>query len=106
PVVGGSPPATSAKSRFPEPGTHAILQPPTAAEASVTSLVERQHEGDDRSLVGNVDASLEAVEEILAALLDISRLDTGAMKPEIESLRIDTLFRQLEVDFAPLARAK
>jgi CheY-like chemotaxis protein len=28
------------------------------------------------------------------------------MKPEIESLRIDTLFRQLEVDFAPLARAK
>ena len=31
-------------------------------------------------LVGNVDASLEAVEEIFGALLDISRLDTGAMQ--------------------------
>ena len=56
--------------------------------------------------VGNIDASLEAVEEIFAALLDISRLDTGAMKPEIASFRIDELLRQLEVEFAPLAREK
>ena len=33
--------------------------------------------GEDAALVGNVDASLDAVEEILGALLDISRLDTG-----------------------------
>jgi Na+/proline symporter/signal transduction histidine kinase/CheY-like chemotaxis protein len=98
--------ANISKTRFLAAASHDILQPLNAARLYVTSLVERQHEGDDRALVGNVDASLEAVEEILAALLDISRLDTGAMKPEIESLRIDTLFRQLEVDFAPLARAK
>jgi len=98
--------ANISKTRFLAAASHDILQPLNAARLYVTSLVECQHEGDDRALVGNVDASLEAVEEILAALLDISRLDTGAMKPEIESLRIDTLFRQLEVDFAPLARAK
>ena len=57
-------------------------------------------------LVGNIDASLEAVEEIFGALLDISRLDTGAMKPEIVSFRIDDMLRQLEVEFAPLAREK
>jgi len=45
--------------------------------------------------VANVDASLEAVEEILGALLDISRLDTGAMKPEIGGFRIDEILRQL-----------
>ena len=50
------------------------------------ALVERQGSGEDARLVGNVDASLEAVEEILGALLDISRLDTGAMKPEIVEL--------------------
>ena len=98
--------ANISKTRFLAAASHDILQPLNAARLYVTSLVERQHEGDDRALVGNVDASLEAVEEILAALLDISRLDTGAMKPEIESLRIDALFRQLEVDFTPLARAK
>ena len=37
------------------------------------------------ALARNVDASLEAVEEILGALLDISRLDAGATKPEISA---------------------
>ncbi|MEJ2375950.1 MAG: hybrid sensor histidine kinase/response regulator, partial [Pseudolabrys sp.] len=54
----------------------------------------------------NVDASLEAVEEIFGALLDISRLDTGAMRPEFASFRIDELMRQIELEFAPLAGAK
>ena len=62
--------------------------------------------GEDGQLVGNIDASLDAVEEIFGALLDISRLDTGAMKPEISSFRIDEVMRQLEVEFAPLAREK
>ncbi len=72
----------------------------------MTSLVERQGSGEDGKLVGNIDASLDAVEEILGALLDISRLDTGAMKPEIGSFRIDEMMRQLEVEFMPLAREK
>ena len=57
-------------------------------------------------LVGNIDASLDAVEEIFGALLDISRLDTGAMKPEIASFRMDELLRQLEVEFMPLAQER
>jgi signal transduction histidine kinase len=35
-----------------------------------------------RRLVDNIDDSLEAIEEILGALLDISRLDAGAMTPD------------------------
>src|SRR6202021_2934634 len=77
-----------------------------AARLYVTSLVERQTGGESARLAGHVDASLEAVEEIIGALLDISRLDTGALKPDIASFRIDELLRQLEVEFAPLAREK
>ncbi len=98
--------ANISKTHFLAAASHDILQPLNAARLYVTSLVERQRGGEEGELVGNVDASLEAVEEILGALLDISRLDTGAMKPEIASFRIDGLFRQLEVDFTPLARAK
>ena len=54
----------------------------------------------------NVDASLEAVEEILSALLDISRLDAGATRPQIADFSIADMFRQLEIEFAPTARAK
>ena len=98
--------ANISKTRFLAAASHDILQPLNAARLYVTSLVERQGDGDDAQLVGNIDASLDAVEEIFGALLDISRLDTGAMKPEIVSFRIDDLFRQLEVEFAPLAQEK
>jgi Na+/proline symporter/signal transduction histidine kinase len=98
--------ANISKTRFLAAASHDILQPLNAARLYVTSLVERQGHGEDGKLVGNIDASLDAVEEIFGALLDISRLDTGAMKPEHSSFRIDEVMRQLEVEFAPLARER
>jgi Na+/proline symporter/signal transduction histidine kinase len=98
--------ANISKTRFLAAASHDILQPLNAARLYVTSLLERQGEGEDARLIGNIDASLDAVEEIFGALLDISRLDTGAMRPELVSFRIDELFRQLEVEFSPLAREK
>jgi Na+/proline symporter/signal transduction histidine kinase len=98
--------ANVSKTRFLAAASHDILQPLNAARLYVTSLVDRHGTGEDARLVGNVDASLEAVEEILGALLDISRLDSGGMKPELMNFRIDELMRQLEVEFTPLARAK
>jgi Na+/proline symporter/signal transduction histidine kinase len=98
--------ANVSKTRFVAAASHDILQPLNAARLYVTSLSERQHHGEDANLVGNIDASLEAVEEIFTALLDISRLDTGAMKPEIGNFRIDELLQRLDVEFAPLAHSK
>jgi signal transduction histidine kinase/CheY-like chemotaxis protein len=98
--------ANVSKTRFVAAASHDILQPLNAARLYVTSLIERQRAGEDGDLVQNIDASLEAVEEIFAALLDISRLDTGAMQPEMTDFRIDELLQRLEVEFAPLAREK
>jgi Na+/proline symporter/signal transduction histidine kinase len=98
--------ANVSKTRFVAAASHDILQPLNAARLYVTSLSERQRGGEESNLVANIDASLEAVEEIFTALLDISRLDTGAMKPEIANFRIDDLLARLDVEFAPLARAK
>jgi Na+/proline symporter/signal transduction histidine kinase len=98
--------ASISKTRFLAAASHDILQPLNAARLYVTSLVERQSGGEDSRLVENIDDSLEAIEEILGALLDISRLDAGAMKPSITSFRIGDLMRSLEIEFAPVARAK
>lgn len=97
--------ANISKTKFLAAASHDILQPLNAARLYVTSLVERGSR-DDRKLVDNIDASLEAVEEIFGALLDMSRLDTGAMRPEMSSFRIDDIMRQIELEFAPLAAAK
>jgi Na+/proline symporter/signal transduction histidine kinase len=98
--------ANISKTRFLAAASHDILQPLNAARLYVTSLVERQHGGENARLVDNIDDSLEAIEEILGALLDISRLDAGAMTPSISSFRMSDLMRSLQVEFMPLAREK
>ena len=98
--------ANISKTRFLAAASHDILQPLNAARLYVTSLVERQTGGEDSRLVENIDDSLEAIEEILGALLDISRLDAGAMTPSITGFRMGDLMRSLEIEFAPIARAR
>ena len=98
--------ANISKTRFLAAASHDILQPLNAARLYVTSLVERQSGGEDSRLVENIDDSLEAIEEILGALLDISRLDAGAMATSITSFKMSDLMRSLEIEFAPIARAK
>jgi len=98
--------ANVSKTRFLAAASHDILQPLNAARLYVTSLVERAQGASEARLAGNIDSSLEAVEEILSALLDISRLDSGAMRPEFAPFRIGEMLRQLELEFAPLAAEK
>ncbi len=98
--------ANVSKTKFLAAASHDILQPLNAARLYTSSLVERISGEEVTSLARNADASLDAVEEILTALLDISRLDSGAMKPEISSIRVDDIFRQLAIEFGPMAREK
>jgi Na+/proline symporter/signal transduction histidine kinase len=98
--------ANISKTKFLAAASHDILQPLNAARLYVTSLIERTGAKEDGQLVHNIDASLEAVEEIFGALLDISRLDSGALRPEPANFRIAELLRQIEVEFTPIAQAK
>ncbi|RXF70865.1 hybrid sensor histidine kinase/response regulator [Hansschlegelia zhihuaiae] len=99
--------ANISKTRFLAAASHDILQPLNAARLFATSLVERaSSEPEHARLAKNVDSSLDAVEEILSTLLDISRLDTGAMRPELSSFRLDDITSQLAREFAPVAEEK
>ncbi len=94
------------KTKFLAAAGHDILQPLNAARLYTTTLVERRKRGEESRLLRNIDASLESVEDILNALLDISRLDTGTMKPEFGVFPVDELLKQLELDFYPIAKER
>ena len=98
--------ANLSKTRFIAAASHDILQPLNAARLFTSTLVERMKRGKEGELVRNVDSSLEAVEEILSALLDISRLDAGAMKADPQPFRIDDILQALALEFGPAARKK
>lgn len=98
--------ANASKTRFLAAASHDLLQPLNAARLYATAIVERDREAGSPGMAENIDASLDAVEEVLGALLDISRLDAGASKPEWSLFRINDIFQQLEREFTPMAEEK
>jgi Na+/proline symporter/signal transduction histidine kinase len=94
------------KTRFLAAASHDVLQPLNAARLYATSLVERHIAAPEAKLARNIDASLEAVEEILNVLIEISRLDAGGFEPDITLFALNEVLERLEVEFQPLAREK
>jgi signal transduction histidine kinase len=98
--------ANLGKTRFLAAAGHDILQPLNAARLYSTALAEKLGRAETSQLARNIDSSLESVEAILGMVLDISRLDTGALKPEVSAFRLDRLLSQIATDFTPMARKK
>lgn len=98
--------ANLGKTRFLAAVGHDILQPLNAARLYCSSLVEKTGKSTVADAVANIESSLDSVETILGAVLDISRLDTGVMKPAEGVFRLDGLLRQIGTDFQPFAAEK
>ncbi|MBO9589413.1 hybrid sensor histidine kinase/response regulator [Devosia sp.] len=92
------------KTRFLAAASHDLLQPLNAARLYTSTLIERAKSTAFAELATSIEASLTAVEEIMSALLDISRIDSGALKPAPAPVAAQDLLRKAEVEFAPLAR--
>ncbi len=99
--------ANLSKTRFLAAASHDLLQPMNAARLFVSALRTQEH-GDPEvaKLTARVDNSLRAAEELLDGLLDISRLDSGSMRPEWSAFRVDELLDALREQFAPLANSR
>jgi len=97
--------ANLSKTRFLAAASHDLLQPMNAASLFVSILRQQQEGSDDEQsqLVKRIDRSLKASEQLLSALLDISKLDSGMYDPEPESISLPELFEQLRRRFKALA---
>jgi signal transduction histidine kinase len=98
--------ANLSKTRFLAAASHDVLQPLNAAHLSVSALAELQTTDEGRTLVRQVERSLETMEDLLRTLLDISRLDAGVVQPGIVDVHLEMLFSSLKSDFQPLAERK
>src|SRR5207302_7564184 len=92
--------ANLGKTRFIAAASHDLLQPLHAARLFTAAMIDRDPGND---LGGKIDASLGAVESLLDVLLDSSKLDAGAFKPETRPFALQPLFDSLATAFAPVA---
>jgi len=94
------------KTRFLAAASHDLLQPLNAARLYTSTLIERAKSTGFAELANSIEASLTAVEDIMSALLDISRIDSGALKPAPTPIQAQDLLKKTEVEFAPMARER
>lgn len=98
--------ATLAKSRFLAAASHDLRQPIHALGMFVARLAQLPHDRETRHLIANLEASVRAMQDLLDALLDISRLDADAVRVHPQALPVAQLFEQLRGALLPVANDK
>lgn len=98
--------ANASRSRFVAAASHDLLQPLSAAKLFLSSVPETDLPAPVVEAVGKAQNALVSVEGILAALLDISRLESGKAAVTVAPIRMGRLLVQLADEFQPLAAAK
>ena len=98
--------ANRAKSTFLASASHDLRQPVHALGLFIGALRSRAMDSQARLLVDHIDNSVSAMDELFAALLDISKLDAGTVKPEMQTLALAPLLARLCRDYIDEAVAK
>jgi signal transduction histidine kinase len=98
--------ATLAKSRFLAFASHDLRQPMHALGLFVARLDRLSHDAETRKLIGNLDASVRALQDLLDAILDISRLDARVETHHTEPVAVAALWEHMEREFAAAAEQK
>ena len=98
--------ATLAKSRFLAAASHDLRQPTHALGLFVTRLGQLTHDAQAMDLLANMDRAVQAMRELLDALLDISRLEAGAVPVHVQAFALNDVFDQLKTELALVAAEK
>ncbi|MFL9812875.1 response regulator [Stutzerimonas sp. VN223-3] len=98
--------ANHSKDKYLAAASHDLLQPLNAARLLISTLRERGLPGAEQNLVERAHLALEGAEDLLTDLLDISKLDQRAIKPDIEVYRLDEVLLPLVSEFQSVAQAE
>lgn len=98
--------ANRSKTRFLRAASHDLLQPLSAARLFLSALADTDLDPNQRELADRLGGAFESVEQLMHAVLDISRLDSQRIEFNRQPVPLGELFRRLAAEFAPSAHAK
>ena len=98
--------ATLAKSRFLAAASHDLRQPSHALGMFVARLGQLPMDAQMRELVDNLEISVQAMQDLLDGLLDLSRLDSGNVQVRIGSVDLNELLSSVRNSLQSMAEAK
>ena len=98
--------ANQAKSRFLAAASHDLRQPMHAMGLFIDQLRHTTKSPEALRLVEQAQASAQALAGLIDAILDISRLDAGVLKPQPNEFPLSPLFGSMQTTFAAEAEKK
>jgi signal transduction histidine kinase/CheY-like chemotaxis protein len=98
--------ANRAKSRFLAAASHDLRQPLHALSLYSAALTVRAPGGDVGEIGRSINVAALSLSALVDSLLDISKLDAGAIQPQVQRVGVRSLTDRIEADFRPTAQAK
>ena len=98
--------ANLSKSRFLAAASHDLRQPLHALNLFAAQLRSEKDPAERDRLAVRIDTAVANMNELFNALLDISKLDAGAMRANISDFPVGRVLNQIGAMFTPAARDK
>ena len=98
--------AMRAKSAFLAAASHDLRQPVTSMSLLLSALQASRDEATMRKVADKLEAPLQALEEILSSLLEMSRLEAGAVKVEPRACQAGAILEAVADEYRHRAAAK
>lgn len=98
--------ANLSKSRFLATASHDLRQPLQALSMLHGTLSRMDLPANGREVLVQQGRAIDAMKRLLSALLDISKLESGAVKPQPSDFSLQQLFELLSTEFSTAARSK
>jgi PAS domain S-box-containing protein len=98
--------ANLSKSRFLATASHDLRQPLQALSMLHGTLCRVDLPANAREVLAQQGRAIDAMKRLLSALLDISKLESGAVKPQPSDFSLQQLFELLSTEFSTAARSK
>ena len=91
--------AQNQRSRFLAAAAHDLLQP-VHALMLLSGVLQNSHTEQDRSdALAGIRSTTESIESMFRGLLDIARLDQGAVLPSLTDVQLPMIFRSVEAAY-------
>ncbi|WP_130617704.1 ATP-binding response regulator [Dyella amyloliquefaciens] len=95
--------ASVAKARFLAAASHDLRQPLYALTLFSSSLAEDERDPVRLDRIAHIQECVEALDHLFSELLDLSRLETGAMQIEITEFPLDHVLEEVSRNFRMIA---
>ncbi len=98
--------ANLSKSRFLATASHDLRQPLQALSLLHGTLCRMDIHPSGRQVLTQQGLAIDSMKRLLGALLDISKLESGAVKPQPSEFPLQQMFKLLSSEFSTAARSK